>query len=131
MKLSDIKGDRVIDVVADLIDPVASIALDEDITLFKREKPPEGMDAKDFAVQKLRRGAPVLLKTHKADVVAILAAIKGVSPDEYTDGLNMLTLLRDFVELMTDSEFLDLFTSAAQTDQPSGSASGTTAAPSV
>lgn len=129
MRLSDIKGDRVIDVVADLIDPVASIALDESVTLFKREKAPDGMTAKDFAIQKLRKGAPVLLKTHKADVVAILAAIKGVTPEEYTDGLNMLTLLQDFVELLTDSEFLDLFTSAAQTGQPSGSASETTAAP--
>lgn len=128
MKLSDIKGDRVIDVVADLIEPVSNIALDESVTLFKREKPPEGMTAKDFAIQKLRSGAPVLLKSHKADVVAILAAIKGVSVEEYTAGLNMATLLQDFVELLTDSEFLDLFTSAAQTGQPSGSASETTTA---
>lgn len=130
MRLSDIKGDRVIDVVADLIEPVSNIALDESVTLFKREKAPDGMAAKDFAIQKLRRGAPVLLKTHKADVVAILAAIKGVTPKEYTDGLNMLTLLQDFVELLIDSEFVDLFTSAAQTGQPSGSASANTTAPS-
>lgn len=129
MRLSDIKGDRVIDVVADLIEPVSNIAMDESVTLFKREKAPEGMAAKEFAIQKLRRGAPVLLKTHKADVVAILAAIKGVTPEEYTDGLNMLTLLQDFVELLTDSEFLNLFTSAAQTGQPSGSASETTTVP--
>lgn len=131
MKLSDIKGDRVIDVVADLIEPVSNIALDESVTLFKREKAPDGMTARDFAIQKLQKGAPVLLKTHKADVVAILAAIKCVTPEEYTDGLNMLTLLRDFVELLTDSEFLDLFTSAAQTGQPSGSASENTKDPAV
>lgn len=129
MKLSDIKGDRVIDVVADLIEPVANIATDKTVTLFKREKPPEGMTAREFAVQKIRKGAPVLLKEHKADVVAILAAIKGVSPDEYAEGLNMATLLRDCIELMTDGEFLSLFTSAMQTGQPSGSASENTEAP--
>lgn len=128
MKLSDIKGDRVIDVVADLIEPVANIATDKEVTLFKREKPPEGMDAREFAVQKIRKGAPALLKGHKEDVIAILATIKGVSAQEYADSLNLAVLVSDMIELLTDSEFLNLFTSAAQTVQPSGSASENTEA---
>ena len=38
MRLSDIKGDRVFDVIADIIDPIANIASDETASaLFKRE----------------------------------------------------------------------------------------------
>ena len=39
MRLSDIQGDRVFDVIADIIDPVANIAEDDDAaSFFKREK---------------------------------------------------------------------------------------------
>lgn len=126
MKLSDIKGDRVIDVIADLIEPVANIAADKSITLFKREVPPDGMSAHDFAAMKIRKGAPVLLKTHKDDVVSILATIKGQTPAEYAENLNMASFVLDAIELLSDSAFVDLFTSAARTDESSGSASGNT-----
>ena len=43
MKLSDIKGDRVFDVIADLIDPVASIAQDAQAAALFR--PAEGEQA--------------------------------------------------------------------------------------
>ena len=46
MRLSDIKGDRVFDVIADIIDPIANIAVYETASaLVKREKLPEGMTA--------------------------------------------------------------------------------------
>ena len=46
MKLSDIKGDRTLEVIADLVDPIANIAEDEDtFALFRREKLPAGMTA--------------------------------------------------------------------------------------
>ena len=41
MKLSDIQGDRVFDVIADIIDPIANIAEDEKASaMFRREKLP-------------------------------------------------------------------------------------------
>ena len=49
MRLSDIQGERVFDVIADIIDPIANIAEDNAASaLFKREKLPEGMTAKEF-----------------------------------------------------------------------------------
>ena len=44
MRLSDIKGERTLDVIAEIIEPIANIAEDEAAAeLFRREKPPEGM----------------------------------------------------------------------------------------
>ena len=66
MKLSDIHGERVFDVIADIIDPIANIAEDEKASaMFRREKIPEGMTAKEFAMQRARKALPALLKQHK------------------------------------------------------------------
>lgn len=129
MKLSDIKGERVFDVIADITEPVINIAQDEKVTLFKRENPPEGVTARAFALQKIAKNAPLLLKKHKSDISTVLAAIKGQTVDEYVAGLNMATLSIDLLELLNDQEFVSFFTSAAQTMGSSGGASETTAAP--
>lgn len=131
MRLSDIKGDRVFDVIADLIEPVANIAQDPEITLFRREAIPNGMTARDFAVKKILRNAPLLLRRHKTDISTILASIKGVSAEEYLASLNMAQLSVDLIDLLNDAEFANFFTSAARTLTPFGDASGNTAVPAV
>ena len=122
MRLSDIKGDRVFDVIADIIDPIANIASDETASaLFKREKLPEGMTAKEFVTQRARKALPALLKGHKGDIIAILASIEGVSAESYKGSLNIVKLMRDTTELLTDEDFGGLFISA-QSGTSSGSA---------
>lgn len=122
MKLSDIQGDRVFDMIADIIDPIANIAEDKKASaMFRREKLPEGMTAKRFMMQRARKALPVLLKDHKGDIIAILAAIEGVSADAYKDALNLVKLSQDTVELLTDDAFIELFLSA-QSENSSGSA---------
>lgn len=126
MKLSDVKGERTLEVVADLIDPICNIAQDENAAaLFHREKLPKGVSPKDFLLQRVKKSAPRLLKAHKSDMVAILAAIEGVTPKEYEAGLNLVKLLSDFVDLMTDEAFGELFISA-QSKTSSGSALAST-----
>lgn len=59
MKLSDVKGDRTLEVIADLIEPICNIAEDENAAaLFKREQLPDGMTAKKFLLQKAKRPFP-------------------------------------------------------------------------
>ena len=129
MRLSDIKGDRVLDVIADLIDPVANIAEDPAAAaLFRREVVPEGMEPKKFLLKRVRRSVPTLLKTHKEDLITILATVEGVDPDEYRGVLNLVKLVKDCTELLTDEGFTGLFISA-QTENSSGSAPETTGAP--
>lgn len=122
MRLSDIKGERTLDVIAEIIDPIANIADDEEVSgLFKREKLPEGVTVKSFLLKRVRQHLPLLLKNHKGDIIAILSAIEGVDPAEYEGMLNLVKLVKDCTELLTDEAFEVLFISA-QTGERSGSA---------
>lgn len=122
MRLSDIKGDRVFDVIADIIDPIANIASDETASaIFKREKLPEGMTAKAFLMERARKAVPALLKGHKSDIITVLATIEGVSSDDYRASLTLAKMMQDAVELLTDEAFGELFISA-QSGTSSGSA---------
>lgn len=122
MKLSDIKGDRTLEVIAEIIDPIANIAEDEEASsMFKREKLPDGMKAEKFLMKRARKSLPVLLKGHKSDIIAILSAIEGVSAEEYAGALNLVKLVKDCTDLLTDEVFMELFISA-QSENNSGSA---------
>ena len=110
MKLSDIKGDRVLDVIAELVVPIANIAMDENAArLFKRETLPEGKTAKAFVIERFKAGIPPLIKEHKSDLVCILATLEGVTAEEYLDNMTLVKLTKDFMDLITDDAVLDLF----------------------
>lgn len=129
MRLSDIKGDRTLEVIADIIDPIANIAEDEEATsMFNREKLPDGMTAKKFLMKRVRKSLPILLKGHKADIIAILSAIEGISAEEYAGALNLVKLVKDCTDLLTDEAFMQLFISA-QSENNSGSAQENIEAP--
>lgn len=129
MKLSEIKGERTLEVIADIIDPIAKIAEDEAASeLFRREKLPEGMTAKKFLLKRARKAVPALLKGHKADIIAILSTIEGTSPKDYAGALNMVKLFKDCTDLLADEAFTALFISP-QSEKSSGSASESIEAP--
>lgn len=113
MKLSDIKGDRVLDVIADTIDPIANMAQDKDVAaMFECKAVPDGMEARDFFAKRMRRGLPVLLRGHKADIIAVMAAIEGVTPEQYAASLDLPKLFTDVMELVTDDTLLDFLSSS-------------------
>lgn len=129
MRLSDVKGERTLEVIADLIEPICNIAEDENAAaMFRKEKLPEGMTARKFLLQRAKKSAPALLKDHKEDVISILATIEGTAPEEYAKSLNLVKLLKDTIELLTDETFAALFISA-QSGDTSGSAQANTEAP--
>lgn len=122
MKLSEIKGERTLDVIADLIEPVANIAEDDaSAGLFKRDKVPDGVSQRKYAIKRLKTAVPKLIRGHKEDIMDILATLNGVTRDEYAGALSMVRLTGDLWELITDEDFIDLFISA-QSAEPSGSA---------
>ena len=131
MKLSDIKGERTFDVIADIIDPIANIAEDEEASsLFRKEKLPNGMTKKAFLLRRAREAVPALLKGHKSDIISILSAIEGTTKEEYTASLNLVKLTKDAIELISDEAFMTLFISA-QSGDSSGSAQESTEAKEV
>lgn len=99
MKLSDIKGERVLDVISELIDPVMSIARDERVA--ESLKGSKGDTSAAAA-----RLIPILVNEHRDDMVAIMSSINGVSPEEYRQNMTMTSIMRDAYEVLTDKELL-------------------------
>lgn len=110
MKLSEIRGERVFDVLADVITPVATIARDDDaMKLFSAEGKPEDMSAWEWFVERATVAMPVILKTYRNEICQIMATVNDVPVDEYVEGITIQKLLRDTIDLVTDSEFISFF----------------------
>ncbi len=119
MKLTEIKGERAIDVLAEIITPIGNIAADESAAdLFRRRPLPKGMSVRAFAMQRISAGLPALLKTHKADFVKILAEIKGEDEADVVETMTLISLIDDVTDMMTD-DLLRTFFGFAQIGQTS------------
>lgn len=133
MALDALKGEAALDALADLIDPVFSIAQDEALAgLLSAEG--LGDDPREGMAERLRKAAPKLIKGHKDDLVRIMAATQGKDEDEVRDGLTLLTLPLWLVSLFKDPVVLGFLASLGEAadavrDVPSGSPSESTAAP--
>jgi hypothetical protein len=110
MRLSDIKGDRTLDVIAELIEPVTSIAQDKEAAaLFTRQACPDGIQPRDFMLDRVKKSLPLLMKQHKEDLISILATLEGRPTDEYRESMNLASVMGGLYELITDEEFLAFF----------------------
>ena len=110
MKLSEVKGDRVFDVIADIIEPVATIAQDEEaMALFDSGDKPEDMSGWQWFVERAKKSVPVLMRKYKDELCTILATVNGVSVEEYVEDLSVPKLFANVIDLVTDSEFISFF----------------------
>lgn len=135
MKLSDIRGDHVFDVIADVIGPITTIAQDKEAQkLFNAKERPEDMEPWEYFVVRLRESIPVIMRKYRSELCEILATLNDVTVDEYVNGkpnpdydekkadedgydvpeftlppLTIPKLLVDVLELVTDSEFVSFF----------------------
>jgi hypothetical protein len=126
MRLSDIRGERVFDVLADIVEPICSIASDKDaVALFKGGRE-DGQDVYEFVAAKIRRAVPVLMRGHRDDIVAIMSSIKGQTRDEYVADLTMGGLIADLYEMLTDEDLLSFLSSSKTTAERSGTSSAST-----
>lgn len=108
MKLSDYKGEDAIEVLADIIEPLALILSDKDI----RELLSNKKDGTAVAPIKLVKPA---LKNHKREVLEILARIENMPVDEYAETVNVFTLPKQVLDFVNDPNVQSLFTSQHQT----------------
>ena len=97
MKLSDIKGERALDVLADLIDPVAEILGDKEIS--------EALQSGKAPAKAIK----LALKNHKRAVLDMMAAIDGEDPETYQPSLFVLP--KRILDLLNDPEVQQLFAS--------------------
>lgn len=99
MRLSDVKGERTFEVIADIIEPVYRIAQDEAAVEMLSPKPcPEGEDPKKFMARRL---------------VAIMAAIEGEDAEEYAASLDLAKLVASLAELVSDPALMGFLANAA------------------
>ena len=110
MKLSEIKGDRAVEVIADLIEPIANIASDKECADLFDVKPVKGEDKKVTSRKHLVKKVPMLLKSHKRDVIQIIATLDGKSVDD----MNMFSIAAALIGFVKDEALIELFTSAAR-----------------
>lgn len=124
MKFSEIKGERALDVICELIEPITNIALDDDAAdYFHRVELPEGENVYNFIYKRLKKSYPALLGKHKSDIIHIMATIEGVEDSEYLDTLDTGKLLVSLGELLTDPVFRGFFISAQSKNAATSSAS--------
>ena len=90
-KLSEIEGDNALDILADLIDPVCEIVVDQDVVTA-------------FTSGDRMRAIKLGLKKHKKAVTTIIA---------------LLTLPAMLMELLEDEALMGLFSSQSQTEKTS------------
>lgn len=103
MRLSDYKGEDALDVMADIIEPLANILADEEIqALSKQENTP------------LIAMVKPAIKNHKKDLIAILARLENKPADEYAKTMNLFTLPKQVLDLVSDPEVQSLFQSQGQ-----------------
>lgn len=110
MKLSEFENEKALDVLADLLDPLSVILTDDKIKEMSNAK-----------ASKLKI-AQVLIKSHKKEVIQMLAILDDVPVEEYK--VNLFTLPKKVLEILNDSAIQDLFSSQGQekTATSSGSA---------
>lgn len=109
MKLGEIKGERAVETIAEIIEPIANIAVDPDTSkLFFMERK-EGETQRESAIRNFSEKIPDLLKTHKKDILAILCAVNNTEPED----LKLIDIIRGTIDLANDQDFLSLFLSVA------------------
>lgn len=105
MKLSDIKGETAIEVLADIIDPIAKIMADNNVR-------------KEYAKSKLH-AIKYVIKDHSTEVIEIMARINLKTVEEYRESLNLVTLPVQLLEILNDPDLMSIFQSQSQTEETS------------
>lgn len=93
MKLNEIKGERSLDVLADIMEPIDEIMRDKAVR-------------KAMGESKIK-GVALAIKTHKEAIVKIMATLDGENPETYE--YDFLTLPHKVLELLTDEAVQSLF----------------------
>lgn len=122
MKLSDVKGERSADVVADVIAFVCALGSEEEVNALLTPRKGKKMNNTEFA----RTFYPIVFKKYKKELYEALGSIEGCGAKAYAAKADPATLFNDFAGLLSDPMFQELFpsrTPTAETTSELGSGS--------
>lgn len=126
-QLSEIKGEKSFDILAEIIEPTTNIATDKaSASLFGPRPLPEGMTMKEFVIQRVKEAIPPLMKRHKKDLIKIFAVLSDMTEKEYKEQMTLDGVMLDLSALISDPIFNAFFTMPQSTETSSGSASENT-----
>lgn len=113
MKLSEIKGERLLVTIAECVEPLGRIMEDEKVLeLFKRRELPEGEDPSAFTVKRIVKALPALFGDHAKDLTVILGTIASNTPEGVASGMTVEryaeegNYLADVRDLLADKDFI-------------------------
>lgn len=99
----DFKGEKALEVFADLLEPATEIINDKKVKeLFQKKGTP------------LLKVVKVAIKEHKKEVVQIMAILNDKTVEEYTNQISILTLPMEFLQLVNNPAIKELFTLQGQ-----------------
>lgn len=101
MKLSEIKGEEALDVLADLIEPVAMMMTDDEIQKIYQSQPKLNL-------------VKYIIKNHKSELIEIMAILERKDPKEYAKEVTILSLPKKLLELLNDEDLVSVFQSQVQ-----------------
>lgn len=94
-KLSEIKGEEALDVLAEIIEPITIIANDEEVKA--------GFETN------VAKCVSIAIKNHKKEIIEIFACINGKSVDETLSEIDLLTLPSYMVDVLNEPAVQSLF----------------------
>ena len=104
MKVSEIKGDQALDVLADIMDSAVEIMLDKEI-------------AEQLKIGNQYKAVTLAIRNHKSAVKYMLARLEGEDPETYEPSL--ISLPMKVLEVVNDPYIAQLFTSQGQIKETS------------
>lgn len=94
-KLSEFKGEKALDVIADLIEPCSVIFTDQEIV--------DGWDDRKARIKLAKK----ILTKYKKECIDMLCVLNECTPDEFD--LNAIQILQQIVEIFNDEELTAFF----------------------
>jgi len=95
-KLSEIKGEEAIDVLAEILVPIVDIWSDEEVK--------KGYEDKNVA-----KAVSVALKKYHKEIIGIFATLDGKTYEEECKAINLVSLPADIIELLNEPAIKSLF----------------------
>lgn len=94
-KLSEIKGEEALDVLAEIIEPITTIIQDEEV--------------KAGFEKNVAKCVAIALKKHKKEIIEIFACINGKSVEDTLDEIDILSLPSYIVDVLNEPALQSLF----------------------